>query len=527
MIVRSLIIIITFTFLSRSAVGQQAYWQQDLQYTIDVTLDDKHHTLKGFLNLNYTNNSPDKLDYIYFHLWTNGYKNENTAYAKQVFRDKEGKKTWKLLKDNGYIDSLRFSVEGISAAIEADPLNIDVIKVLLPQPLEAGKTINIQTPFFVKLPTYVSRMGHLGQSYMVCQWYPKPAVYDRKGWHAFPYLEQGEFYADYGSFKVNITLPSEYVVGASGKMENLEEFNLYKDLGTKNLKTAKGNQKFALSKKGTSKTLTYRSDSIHDFAWFADKNFIIEYDTLKMNSGKIIDVFGYHQENGVKYWENSTEYIKDAIRKYSSWIGDYPYSIVQAVEGPENASSGGMEYPMITLITNPKADEEKLDAIITHEVGHNWFYGILGSNEREYAWMDEGINTYYQFRYEAEKYKGNSIFGQSIPEELKTKSVEEFQNAIYNALNRIPMDKAIETHSAAFSSKEEYGMVVYFKSAIWLYIMQLTYNRESFDKAMQNYFNKWKFRHPYPEDFKAALEESLKTNIDPVFEIRNKTGTLE
>lgn len=519
--------ILFLLMLGQTAFAQQAYWQQDLKYSIDVTLDDKNHTLKGHLSLGYTNNSPDTLTFIYFHLWPNAYKNDNTAYAKQVFRDKEGKKTWKMLKDNGYLDSLRFSVDGNLAVVEADPINIDIIKVLLPSKLHPGKSIDIQTPFFVKLPTYISRMGHLDQSYMICQWYPKPAVYDRKGWHAFPYLEQGEFYGDYGTFKVNITLPAEYVVGASGTMENAEELANYKTLGAANLKTANDNKKFTSYTKGEIKTLSYTSENVHDFAWFADKTFIIEYDTLKLGSGRVLDVFAYHHDNGLKYWENGTGYIKDAVKKYSGWIGEYPYSIVQAVEGPANANSGGMEYPMITLITDPKADEQRLDAVITHEVGHNWFYGILGSNEREYAWMDEGINTYYQFRYEAEKYKSNSIFGKAIPEEIKAKSVPDFQNAIYNALNRMPMEKAIETHSADFPTKDEYGLVVYFKSAIWLYIMELTFGRDSLDRAMQAYFNQWKFKHPYPEDFKLVLEETFKTNVDQIFEIRKKAGALE
>ena len=158
------------------------------------------------------------------------------------------------------------------------------------------------------------------------------------------------------------------------------------------------------------------------------------------------------------------------------------------MEGPKNENSGGMEYPMITLITNPDADEEKLDAVIAHEVGHNWFYGILGSNERDHAWMDEGLNTYYQFRYEAEKYKANSLFGNSIPAEIRQKSSDEM-GVIYNALSKVPMDKAIETHSTAFTDKQEYGTVVYLKTAIWMYIMELTLEKENLDRAIKSYFD--------------------------------------
>jgi aminopeptidase N len=184
--------------------------------------------------------------------------------------------------------------------------------------------------------------------------------------------------------------------------------------------------------------------------------------------------------------------------------------------------SGGMEYPMITLITSPDADEEALDAVITHEVGHNWFYGMLASNERQHAWLDEGLNTYFQFRYEAEKWKANSIFGKQIPKELTLKPTAEFQSAVYGALNSIPMEGAIETPAADFKDKEVYGIVTYLKTAIWMYAIEQQFGREKLDKAIQSYFKEWKFRHPYPEDLKTSLEKELGKDLTPYFELLNK-----
>lgn len=522
---RRLIALSVFLFvLLANARSQTSYWQQHVSYTIDVALNDKNNSLKGNLILEYTNNSPDNLDFIWFHLWPNAYKNENTAFGKQLHRDKDGKKRWKGMKDRGYIDSLNFMAGAQQLKTEAHPEHIDVIKVMLAKPLGKGEKVTITTPFFVKLPSYVSRMGHSDGSYMLCQWYPKPAVYDRKGWHEMPYLDQGEFYSEYGNFKVNITLPAAYVVGATGVPQNKEEYEMYKQIGITN-KTAIA--RYAPPAGAASKTLSYVAENVHDFAWFADKDFIIEYDTLQLNSGKVIDVFSYHQPNGNTLWENSISYIEDAVRRYSNWIGEYPYPVVAAVEGPKNEASGGMEYPMITLITSPDASELRLDAVITHEVGHNWFYGILGTNERAHAWMDEGINTYYQFRYEAEKYKSNSIFADQIPEEVKKKPVDELLPLIYKALATIPMEPPIETHSASFKDKEEYGLVVYLKTAIWMYIMELYLGRDKLDKAMQDYFNEWKFKHPYPEDIKASLEKSMGAELNSLFEITNKKGSLQ
>jgi hypothetical protein len=519
--VKRIFLAILISLSAIAANAQKDYWQQEVNYNIDIALNDRNHTLKGQLNLEYINHSPDKLDFIWFHLWPNAYRNESTAYAKQVLKDEDGKKRWKDMKDKGAIDSLNFTVDGQVAKTEADPENIDIIKIILPKTLQPGEKIMISTPFFVKIPTYSSRSGHLGNSYIICQWYPKPAVYDRKGWHQFPYLDQGEFYSEFGSFAVNITVPTSYVVGATGSLLDEDELNKYKEIGKLNFADTKKDVKYKASSTGT-KILHYTAANVHDFAWFADKDFIVRYDTAALASGKVIDVFTYGHENGNSNWRKSVSFVEDAIRKYSEWIGEYPYPVAQAVEGPKNVMSGGMEYPMITLITSPKAGEEELDGVITHEVGHNWFYGILGSNERDHAWMDEGINTYYQFRYEAAKYRANSVFGNALPAELKQKSLHDFQSSVYNALSQIPTAEAIETPSAAFPNKEDYGTVIYLKTAVWMYIVELSMGQEKLDNVIKTYFNNWKFKHPYPEDIKAEFEKQVGSTIDDLFKLLNK-----
>ena len=502
------------------------YWQQEVNYTIDVTLNDKNHTLRGNLQLEYINHSPEQLSFIWFHLWPNAYKDQKTAFAKQLLKEKDGKDRLKGLKDKGSIDSLNFTVNGIAATTEPHPEFSDVVKLILPSPLASGAKVTISTPFFVKLPTYISRMGHIDQSYIICQWYPKPAVYDKKGWHPIAYLDQGEFYSEFGKFNVSITAPSEYIIAATGVMQNEKELEYYKQLGSENNKTT-NNKKYKPQSSDATKTLKYYCENIHDFAWFADKDFIIEYDTMRLSSEKTIDVFAYHPDYGNKLWNNGTSYIKDAVRKYSSWIGEYPYPVVQAVEGPKNLSSGGMEYPTITLITSPDADESRLDGVITHEVGHNWFYSILASNERDHAWMDEGINTYYQFRYEHAKYKTNSIFGDAIPKEVRQKPVDELEGVIYMALAEIPMDREIDLPAEEYANKDEYGMVVYIKTAIWMYLIELMEGREPLDKGLKAYFEKWKFKHPYPEDFRAVMEETMGKKLDTYFDLLKKKGSLK
>jgi len=514
-------------FITIAAFSQSNYWQQQLNYKINVSLNDQNHSLKGWEEIQYTNNSPDQLNFIWFHLWENAYKNDNTAFAKQLMRDKKGMNRLRKFKDRGYVDSLDFTVDGMKASIEADPENIDVVKLNLPKPLPPGGTVKIQTPFFVDIPEYISRSGHNKQSYMICQWYPKPAVYDRKGWHQFPYLDEGEFYSEYGNFDVTITLPSQYIVGATGVLQNVDELKKYKQIGNSNVESSSRMNSVQYIPAATpTKTLNYKGENILDFAWFADKDFVVRYDTLQLASGKTIDVFTYHHPDGNKNWVHSTDYVKSGARAYSSYFGEYPYPVVQAVEGPKNEMSGGMEYPMITLITSPDASEPMLDAVITHEVGHNWLMGILATNERTHAWMDEGINTYFQFRYEAEKYRFNSIFGESIPNDVKQKSTEDFQATVYNALSKIPMETPIETPSEQFPGEEEYGLVVYIKTAIWMYYMEQELGKANLDKAVHAYYDQWKFKHPYPEDMKSTFEKELGKDLTPYFDLLKKKGSL-
>ena len=503
----------------------QAYWQQQVDFKIDATLDDKKHAVKGFATIDYTNNSPDRREFIWFHLWPNAYKNDSTAFAKQVLADKDGKDRLKAIKEKGYIDSLNFMANGQRLKTEPHPQYIDIVKVYLPQALQPGQKITLTTPFYTKLATYNSRSGYDGQSYMVCQWYPKPAVYDRNGWHEMPYLDQGEFYNDFGNYTVNLTTPSSYIIGATGVLQNSAELAQYKAMGKANVEAKSPTNKIAYKPAGTTKTLTYKADTVNDFAWFADKGFVVSYDTLQLPS-HTVDVFTYHHPDGNKNWVNSASYVKEGARHYSSYIGEYPFPVVQAVEGPKNDMSGGMEYPMITLITSPQADSAYLDGVITHEVGHNWFPMTLGTNEREHTWLDEGLNTYFQFRYEAERYKTNDLFGDQIPKEVRAKPVKEFQEIVYNAMSKIPMDAPIETPAAAFSSKEEYGLVEYIKTAVWLHYFEVEFGREAMDKAFHDYFNEWKFKHPTPADFKASLEKSLGKDLTPYFDLLNKKGSI-
>ncbi len=520
-------LLVVSPFLSQAQTG---YWQQHVRYTINAELNDAHKTISGFETIVYKNNSPSTLNYIWFHLWPNAYKNESTALLQQIKNDSSRSKKAENF-GVGYIDSLDFKINGTSATTEAhdNPQYIDIRKLVLNQPLLPGDSVIITTPFKVVFPPYFSRSGYADGQFMACQWYPKPAVFDKNGWHAFPYLDMGEFYSEYADYSVSITVPSSFIVGATGVLQTKEELAAYKKAGQKNVKDRKGKPTaYTAVTKEPKKTLHYIAENVPDFAWFSSKDFLIQYDTVRLPGGRIIDAFSFYHNKKKTIWNNSIDYIKDAVKAYSRWIGDYEYPTVQVVEGPANNASGGMEYPMITLITSPDAKVESLDAVIAHEIGHNWFMSMLGSNERAHTWMDEGLNTYYQFRYEAEKYRSNSIFGDQLPADLKKLPVDEFLGIIYNAIDKsIPMESAMDIPADQFPNSDEYGLTSYVKAALWMYLLEAVVGTEKIDTAMKHYFTQWKHKHPQPEDMQAAFEEALNADLKKFFELTKKEGKFE
>ncbi len=531
------ILIFSLLFLWFFSYSQTPYWQQHLDYTIDISLNDKDNSLTGFEKIIYTNNSPDTLTYIWFHLWPNAYKNDRTAFSEQKLQNGYTDFYFSDEKQRGYINQLDFKIDNATAVVEEDSLHLDIIKVLLPQPLAPQRSATITTPFHVKLPYNFSRSGYVGHTYQITQWYPKPAVYDSKGWHPLPYLDQGEFYSEYANWKVNITLPENYIVAASGNCMTKDELQKLKEIGSekpsaqKNYKWFQSNNKKAAVPEtimplssNKNKTLTYTLSNAHDFAWFASKLFVVQHGTLKI-SDNTIDAFSYYHPWQADEWNNSISYIKDAVKFYSAKVGDYPYNIVSAVAGADNVASGGMEYPTITLITTSEGGHD-LDATITHEVGHNWFYGVLGSNERDHAWMDEGINTFYQEWYEKEKYHKAEDYTETKNKFLANKYPENFYHTLIASVEKIKKDQPIDTASAAYTELN-YGLIVYEKTPMWLELLRQQLGETQFDSSMHYYYSQWKFKHPYPEDFKQSIEQSSNQNIDSLYSKLFSPGSLQ
>jgi Peptidase family M1 domain len=506
------------------------YWQQQVNYKIDVTLNDAAHTLDGYVKMYYFNNSPDTLHFIWIHLWPNAYKNDRTAFSDQMLENGSTDFYFSNEDKKGYINRLDFKVNSTTALTTDHPQHQDIIKLILPQPLAPRSNCKIETPFHVKLPYYFSRGGHIDQSYQIAQWYPKPAVYDKKGWHPMPYLDQGEFYSEFGNFEVQITLPKNYVVAATGNLQEQSEKDWLQKRKVFNrddyLKTKKKNEKNKIKEStilsaAVTKTLHYTQTNVHDFAWFADKTLSVKTDTLQLPSGKTITVSAFYFAENATIWGKSISFIKQAILTKSKWLGEYPYDVISVVED-EKAGGRGMEYPTITYLSSG-GSEKDLDLVINHEVGHNWFYGILASHERTHPWMDEGMNTYYDNRYEF-KYYGNMTSAEKSPF-INKRIPDDESKMILQSIIKAKKDQPVETESEKFN-ETNYNSIAYTKAGEWLTVLEKELGRDLFDSCMREYYRRWSFKHPYPEDFKKVVEEVSGKNLDAAFALVNKKGNL-
>jgi len=542
-------VFIILLFLAKWAQAQPTYFQQQVNYQLQVQLNDVQHRLTGFETIQYTNHSPDTLTYIWFHLWPNAYKNDRTAFSEQLLTNNRIDFYFSPDSAKGYISQLNFTVNGNKALLEPSINHIDIAKLVLPQPLLPNQTITIATPFEVQLPHNFSRGGHIGQFYQITQWYPKPAVYDNKGWHTMPYVDQGEFYSEFGSYDVQITLPSNYLVAASGRLQNAALLQNLKQLGKQPIaqqpnalwhqvqinqpRTPKGKRP-AIKPRGpivptsaaTQQTWHFTIDSAHDVAWFASKQFVVQYDTVPNTNQTTTDVFTFFHPWQAKQWSNAVQFAKNALSFYSRQLGPYPYHTASVVAGNEAIGSGGMEYPGITLITT-QSDGRELDATIAHELGHNWFYGALASNERNHAWMDESMNTFYQEKYEQEQYLTQSINQPSNAHKSfeERKGLDQLDATLVATLEKMHKAQPINLASTAYTDAN-YGLMVYTKGSQWMQRLEQYLGKPQFEKCMQQYYQQWRFKHPYPLDFKKSIEHTSGKSIDSLYSLLATTTSL-
>ncbi|PZF75018.1 M1 family metallopeptidase [Taibaiella soli] len=498
-----------------------AYWQQDVHYTIDARIDETNNSINATEQLEYWNNSPDTLHFVYFHLWQNAFIKgsylhnlEKTLHQKTVLGKNEAAGLGTIVEN--------LKVNGAEVKSELDN---SILKVYLPKPLLPNSKVTFAmnfTTWYDKGSTRrrMQMWNAWGAThYNGVQWFPKITVYDRKfGWDTYQHLNK-EFYGDFGSYDVSLNFSSNYVVEATGVLENRSEVlpdALRAKLDIKNFANKKWNEPPSIItpyNKNERKTWRYHADNVHDFAFTADPSYRIGDTTWNG-----IECVAIAQEPHASGWQNGAEYVAKIIKTFSEDIGMYQYPKMVAAD-----ANDGMEYPMLTL---DGGREPGYRGLLVHEIGHNWFYGMVGSNETYRAAMDEGF-TQFLTAYGLRRIDGDTMvvdqpkskFKRWLTEPTIAEERNVFSAYTYDALNQT--ETPINTHSNDFNDAlgHEGGYrQVYFKTATMLYNLQYTLGDSLFLATMQHYFKQWRFGHPYFEDFRASVIQFTHADLNWFFD---------
>ena len=506
------------------------YWQQDVHYKIKAHIDEATDIIGGEEHLTYSNNSPDTLYFVFFNLYQNAF--QPGSYLDQLQKNNGvhvnyGK--YERTKLGTVIDELKAGDRVLKTQLDNT-----VIKVWLDQPLPPRAKVSFDVKFrtFFDSGSTRRRMKKFKAAgfthYNGCQWYPKICVYDRKsGWNTDQHLNR-EFYGDFGTFDVELTFASNYVVEATGVLQNESEVlpdTLKRKLDIYNFKNKKWDSKASVItkyKKGVTKTWKYHAENVHDFAFTADPAYRI-HDTIiypGRKNGEGVRCVAIVQEGHASGWQNATDYLSKIITVFSRDIGVFEYPKIAIADAAD-----GMEYPMLTL---DGGRDKQYRGLLVHEVGHNWFYGMLGNNETYRAMMDEGF-TQFITAWGLEHVDGKDIPADSISK--KQWYVRKFTEPVNVRDNKFNIgyirdamqynDEPLNTHSDAFNGAlgqgGGYGNV-YFKTATMLYNLQYVLGDSLFSDALKHYVAQWKFAHPYPEDFRNSVIQFTHVDLNWFFD---------
>jgi hypothetical protein len=483
-------------YRSSSGVPGPDYWQQRADYTIIATLDTATTEVAGSVQITYTNNSPDTLRYVWLQADQNLYRAGSKGSALFPADSRWGVR--------GFQGGYTFSDVRVGGTSAEPRIDDTMMRLDLPVPLAPrGGKATISMKYSFRVPEHGSdRMGRDSALYEIAQWYPRLAVYDDvRGWNTDPYLGQGEFYLEYGDFDYSVTVPAGYVIAGSGVLQNPDDVltsEQRRRLSTASksssviqvITAAEAAASKAQPKPGT-KTWHFRAQNVHDVAWAAAPDF--RWDATSWNG--ILTQAYYEFPKSGKSWEQAAEQTQWTIRQYSQLFFPFPYPQATSVAGPV----GGMEYPMFVMVGNGSDDPASIFGTINHEHGHEWFPMIVGSNERRYAWMDEGINTYINAFANEARYPGQSAY----PAYLRN-----WADAVSRGTQSPLMTAPDNIDPTAL------GAIGYRKPALVLLTLRNhVVGALAFDAAFREYIRAWAFKHPTPGDFFRTIENSTGEDL--------------
>jgi hypothetical protein len=468
----------------QNSVTSYNSWQQHVDYTMEIDVDVKKFRYKGKQKLVYTNNSPEELTHVYYHLYFNAFQpNSQMDIRSRSIKDPDRRVTDRISKltpeEIGYIKvgSLKQNGKNVSFNVVGT-----ILEVTLNNPIKPGSSATFEMVYDAQVPKQIRRSGRNnaeGVALSMAQWYPKLAEYDFEGWHTPPYIAR-EFHGVWGNFDVKITIDKNYVVGGTGYLQNPQEIGHgYQD------------KSIALKVPSTEKlTWHFKAPNVHDFMWAADPEFT--HDILKMENG--IDLHFLYKstlkENYLKNWKDLQEPTAKLMDYFSKHVGQYPYKQYSVIQGGD----GGMEYAMATLITG-KRKFGSLFGVTAHEMAHTWFQFLLATNESLHPWMDEGFTSYISNKAENEILKE----GRENPHERSYKS--------YRTIVERGYEEPLSTHSDRYDTNWAYGTASYSKGNLFLSQLEYIIGKENTAKGLLQYYKDFSFKHPTPNDVKRTMEK--------------------
>ena len=468
--------------------AQNGRFQQAVTYQMEVAMDVSTNRYQGTQVLAYTNNSPDTLTRVFYHLYYNAFqpgsmmdvRSRTIADPDQRVKDRIAKLA---PEEIGYLHPTRLTMNGgpVSFKEVGTVLEVDLTEPILP-----NSSVKFEMSFEGQVPLQVRRSGRdseEGVRYSMSQWYPKMANYDEQGWHANPYVGR-EFYGIWGNFDVKITIDKSYTLGGTGYLQNPNQIGHgYQDEGVK-----------VPEPKGNTLTWHFVAPQVHDFMWAADNKY--QHDKVQMANGITVHHFYIPGEKTTENWEKLKEFTPKAIDYLSKQFGQYPYKQFSVVQGGD----GGMEYAMSTLITGERS-LPSLVGVMVHELAHSWFHGVLASNESLYPWMDEGFTSYASNLAMASIFQANA-------------SPHRGSYGGYYRLVKSGLEEPMSTHSDHYQTNSAYGAAAYSKGAVFLAQLGYVIGEEARDRGMYRYWNTWKFKHPNVNDLIRAMEKESGLELD-------------
>tara|TARA_B110000027_G_scaffold19202_1_gene20087 strand:+ start:503 stop:2326 length:1824 start_codon:yes stop_codon:yes gene_type:complete len=460
-------------------IGSAQYWQQAVDYTIAVSLDTETALYGGTQKLVYTNNSPETLHKVFYHLYFNAFKPGSEMAVRQK---SGGDKNTRFKVD---LDSLTLDQQGylkvsglMQDGVLLSPIDSEtILEVPLYKPILPGESTTFELSFKGHVPDVVRRAGKNskeGVAFSMAQWYPKMAEYDREGWNADPYTGR-EFHGVWGDFDVKITLNKKFVVAGSGYLQNAEDIGMgYSD--RKKPKSKKGNV-----------TWHFVAPQVHDFTWAADPEYI--HDTYPGPNNVTLHFFYKNNPEIIENWKKLQPDTVKLMKFYNEKVGAYPYKQYSVVQGGD----GGMEYAMLTLITGGRK-YGSLFGVTAHELAHSWFQHILATNETKHEWMDEGFTSFI-----------STLAEDQILEENKDFPLERSYSGYFN-LAKSGVEMPQSTNANRYSHNYAYESTAYSKGAVFLGQLGYIVGKEKLYVILQTYYDEWKFKHPLPNDLRQIAE---------------------